>query len=328
VVDPAHAAPPDLTGRRPVTEWRGSAFGLELRGEFAVPGSAGDREPRRPLTTLSLVAAADRAGLARPDMETLFEQPLPRGAFKLGRRSDGGYLFQHDYYGHFLVSSDGGEITCSPDDLPDWLWQRFLVAQPLPLASVLNGYEALHAGAVAINGQAALVMGGSGAGKSSVVLHLLARGASFLADDVAALEIRGDRVVVHPGAALVSVDADEIDRVPVETASRWTRLGELEGEIRLELGEAGCEPLPVGAVYVLVRTGDGLTPVITTPGTAWPTVLLGGTFNAYVRDPERLLRQLEVSGRLADDVPLRKVAIPPAADAGTVAAAIEHDFSP
>ena len=29
---------------------------------------------------------------------------------------------------------------------------------------------------------------------------------------------------------------------------------------------------------------------------------VGGTFNAYVRDPERLLRQIEVSGRLADDV--------------------------
>ena len=56
-------------------------------------------------------------------------------------------------------------------------------------------------------------------------------------------------------------------------------------------------------------------------------MLLGGTFNAYVRDPSRLVRQIDVTGWLVDHVPLREVAIPPGTTAAMVADAVLESAS-
>ena len=121
----------------------------------------------------------------RGEQRALSEQPLPGGSFTISTGADGDYWLDHSYYGTFGVAGDGSRITCAPNELPPWVWQRFLVAQPLPLASLLHGHEPPHASAVGIDGRAVLLMGTSGAGKSSIALQMAARGATFLADDAA-----------------------------------------------------------------------------------------------------------------------------------------------
>jgi len=302
-----------------VSEWRGRAFGLELHGNFAAPdlahrdGEAGSG----PLTEIRHAARLTDT----PGAEVLLEQALPGGRFAISRHGETGYILQHSYYGDYRVSLDGSEIVCAPCAMPDWAWQRFLTAQPLPLAALLCGYEVLHASVVAVAGSALLVMGASGAGKTSVALQLAARGAGFMADDVAALELSDGAVQVHAGPRLASVAGAELDRAPEPALARWRRLGALDGEVRIQLPPPERASLPVGAVYLLRRVDEGKEPsVVPRPGSA--TALLGGTFNTYVHDRQRLVRQIEVTGWLADHVPLREVAIPPGATAAMVAEAV------
>ncbi len=54
----------------------------------------------------------------------------------------------------------------------------------------------LHGTAIARNGRAALLLGGAGAGKSSLALQLLALGADLVADDAVALNLTGGRVML------------------------------------------------------------------------------------------------------------------------------------
>lgn len=251
----------------------------------------------------------------------MYQQELPGGAFVIRREPGVGFHLEHSYYGSFEVADDGSRVSCSPQDLPPWLWQRFLVGQLLPLAALLQGHEPLHASAAGIDGRAVLVMGTSGSGKSSVLLHLVGAGATFVADDVASLESRDGAVVAHTGPPLVSVAADELDRVEERAGRRWNRLGVSDREVRVVL-EASAQALPVGAIYVLVRTDGSHGIEVSRLASGRPDVLLGGTFNAYHREPRRLLRQLEVAGRLAESVPLHEVRVPPGADARQVADAV------
>lgn len=278
------------------------------------------------MTALALVGRDQLLGSrGRESGEVLYEQHLPSGVFGIERHRGGGYCLDHPFYGHFFVAEDGSQVACAPTDLPAWLWQRFLVGQLLPLASLLRGYEPLHASAVEVeSGQALLLMGASGAGKSSVALHLATAGAAFMTDDVSALELRDGAVLIHPGAALASVPADELSRLPPKATLRWARLGDQDGEVRVAIAGGVREARPVAAVYLMMRT-EASSIAFGPPPSGAAKLLLGGTFNAYVRDPPRLARQLDVVGRLAEAVPVKAVRVPQGTRASAVARAILQD---
>lgn len=310
--------------KHPARRWRAGAFGLSLAGRFAAPGLDDTEAPTDalPRVAVELVGSAELPAASEP-AELLAEQPLPQGSFRIMRAAGGGYRLDHPYYGSFAVSSDGALITCTPAAIDDWLWQRFLVAQPLPLAAALNGYEPLHAGGVVRDGRALLVMGASGAGKSSVALHLAARGGAFLTDDVAALEPADPGVVAHPGAPLAMIDERELERIG-QPAGSWTRLGMVDGEARVLVTGSAPAPAPVGAVVVLRSDPAARAIEIGTPAIDRAAILLGGTFNPYLRDPRRLARQLDVAGRLAESASIAEVRIPPGSSAATVAGAVSR----
>lgn len=259
-----------------------------------------------------------------PAAEPVYELALPDGTFTITRDEDGAYLIDHAYYGRYAVAAQGAGVQCAPrDHLADWQWQRLMVGQVLPLASLLNGYEPLHASAVRIGDRAVLIMGASGAGKSSVALHLSAGPQNFHADDVCALELRGDAVLAHPGPALTSVDEAELAGMPDALAAGWKRVGRADGEVRLAGSDAGRrDGAPIGAVFVLARRSGVSAVEIGPPAAPVASILIGGTFIAYVQGPGRQVRQLEVAAALAASVPLYEVRMPPGVRASEVAAAI------
>lgn len=302
--------------------WHGRAFGLELVGGFHAAGLLDAREGRGPATTSMRLAAPDAVGRAAGEM--LHRQSFAEGSFAIARGDDGFYRVDHPYYGRYSVAGDGSQILCAPAALADWIWQRFLVGQALPLASLLSGHETLHASAVVVDGAARVVMGASGAGKTSVALHMAARGARLLADDVVALRMNGASVLAHPGPALVSLDTAQVRALPAPLRKSARAVGTFEGETRLVLDAVAHEPVPVAALYVLTRS-DGAGRVVLEPaGARARTIVLGGTFNAYLRDPDRLARQLEIAARLAEEVSIQVVTIPSGANAATVAETILH----
>lgn len=304
--------------------WHGAAFGLNLTGDFPAPGLA-DRAAGGSRTPETAIALVEHRALDPGPATVLYQHPLPEGTFSIGQHRSGWYVADHPFYGRYGVAADAGRIECAPEDLPDWLWQRFLVGQILPLAALLHGREPLHASGVVLDGGAVLLMGASGAGKSSVALQLAARSGTFLADDVSALEVSSGGVLAHPGAALVSLEAKEIERVPA--CVRLKRLGESDGEVRLQVAARARRPVPVRSVYVLNRRAHADKLRILPREQDGPRLLLGATFNAYLRTPERLARQLDVCAGLADSASLREVSIPPRSNAADVARAIEADAS-
>ncbi len=90
----------------------------------------------------------------------------------------------------------------------------------------------VHAGVVGIRGQALVLPGTSGAGKTTLVRALLEDGATYYSDEYALLDARGR---VHPYARALSVRALETGeklRIPVSRA----------------LAPTGTRPLPLGVV--------------------------------------------------------------------------------
>lgn len=152
---------------------------------------------------------------------------------------------------------------------------------------------------MAVDGRAVAFVGPTGGGKTSLALRLVAEGASFLTDDVLALEERGGALVGHPGAALAAVRPAERDAIP---GAIWRELGAVLGEsgkTYLEL-ERENDAVPLGALYFL---RSGATETIAPLPSPSPQLLLASTFVLGIRTPERLRNQLDVCARIAREVP-------------------------
>ena len=116
------------------------------------------------------------------------------------------------------------------------------------LACRAEGLVFVHAGAVAWNGQAILLPGRSGSGKSELVAALLRAGAEYLSDEFAVIDEQGR---AHPYARPIVLRRDGFLRVGHES------LG----------ARVPARPLPVGRIAVLRHR----------PGAAWnPTKLSAG----------------------------------------------------
>lgn len=264
--------------------------------------------------------ACDPASLRGPfEFALVSDQAQADGtvSFRIEAHPEAGYLLWGPRYGAHLLSSDGCRLSCAPGAVGEDAWQRLLVAQVLPFAAVLRGLEVLHASAVVIDGRAVALLGPSGSGKTSVALELCRRGASFLADDVLALELDAMEpleLIAHPGSPVVGLDHGEARRVQ----GMWTAaevLGSNERELLMGMPGAG-EPAPLAALFLLDRRADG-PPQPRFEPLVGAGVLLTATFNFVVATPERLRGLLDVCA-LAARRRVERVVVGPSVDAECV----------
>jgi hypothetical protein len=302
--------------------WRGTAFGLELAAAETVPGIAAcaPGTHRRLVEWHQLSAAAFDAAATAPAWSSLVDLRYDSGALFLSvEQADAvGFRIQAPGFGRHLVSEDGRSLlTHLSPGLSGW--ERLFYAQPLPLAAALQGLELVHASAVVLEFGAVALVASSGTGKTSVAAHLVAGGASFLTDDVLALEASDGRVFAHPGPGRLAIDEAELARMVNGIGVVVGRSDKLQ--LRLE---PATKAAPLRAVYFLRRVSraDGL--VIAHQDDAQP--LLSSSFLGYLTSPERLLVHLDVCARIAATVPTLSVAIPPGVSAQDVARGI-HDHA-
>ncbi len=214
-----------------------------------------------------------------------------------------GFLVQTPFHGSFLVCADGTAVLCAPLPEAGTSWHGLLLGQVLPIAATVCGFEVFHAAAVAIDGGAVLVSAASGVGKSTLIAHLVQRGALLVADDAVAVELVDGRLLAHPGPPLLHLFAD---------AAAWlqgSRLRPVDDGMRAKrtlLAPSSARPLPVRAFYMLERGEPGAGPELR-DGSVRPTELLGSTLTRAVRTSERLRRQLDVCAALAAKVPVRRL---------------------
>lgn len=301
----------------------GIATGRRLELELVGPGAT---EPRWPQSAEIVCDQRERDGAV---------------SFQIEADREAGYLIWGPAYGRHILSADGTRVLCAPAGCAAAAWQRLLVAQVLPFAAVLRGLEVLHASAVVHEGRAVALLGPSRAGKTSLALELCRRGASFLADDVLALERAGEQLLGHPGTPVAGVDHAEAQRlahdatapldepaedptpgaVPVAasapTLADTIATNERERLVRMR---GAARPAPLEALFLLERQPDGLARPQFEP-LADGTPLLAATFNTVLTGPARLRELLEICA-LAARGRVERVRVGPTLDAAGLAEAV------
>lgn len=313
---------------RPPSAHTASAFGLAVSSSTTVPGltaAAGDALPqRRCRLTFETLDELERDWPAA-EVERVHEERFEgdeRPARTIDRHPVLGYRLYARNFGVARIAADGTEVRCAQPDMPLWLWQRFLVGRILPIASVLQGLEAIHASAVAWGGDAVAIVAPSGVGKSSLALQLMLRGATFVTDDVLALEPTGESFRAYPGPATIGVRPDQQPALEGALERRGGRLLGRADKSYVEIPRAGA-PRVLRALYMLRPAPAGTPAGIEQMRRIDPSALLSNTFVVWVRTPARLRTHLDVWARLASSVPCYDVTRPEGVHASELATVIE-----
>jgi hypothetical protein len=280
------------------------AFGLAIEADWPLAGAApaAAEAGRRP-TTVRRVEPESLAAAWESPGERLFEREF-MGEIAITYERGEEYRIHAKGFGRYVVSTDGTEVRCELGTVVDHAQERFLFAQVLPLAAVLRGFELLHASAVCLNGAAVAFAGPSGAGKTTLVSRLVARGAGFLTDDVLALEQGADGPIAHPGPPYLAVLEDDADQIDV--AARIGRPVGTSDKLNVAV-PVGRGAFPLRGVYYLERA-----PALEIEPIRSDIVrrLLGSVFVPYLVTRERLERQLQMAHLVDATVPQFRFRVP------------------
>jgi hypothetical protein len=236
------------------------------------------------------------------------------------RRGERGYGFSGPRYGTAIVSPGASRVWGVPGDGGMEDWQRFLIAQVLPFASVLRGLEVFHASAVAVDGRAVAFLGPSGAGKTSIAMAFCRLGASFLTDDVLALERDGGRLLGHPGAPVAGIASEEVDRLRSRESLDPGALLSSDPREAMVRVRPERDPVPLSAIFILDRRpGEPAEPRF--ERVIESQVLLSATFNLVLLEGSRLEGLLDVCSLAAGGM-VERVVVGRETDASTLAEAL------
>lgn len=174
----------------------------------------------------------------------------------------------------------------------------------LPAALDHRGELVLHAGAVVIDGVAAVFLGDSGRGKSTLTASFYSDGYTVLSDDGVIITPTGAGAsveAVYPGIRLLPITLSDIFADPIAT----TEVAHYASKRRI-VPDARMSPasFPVGALFFLSEpTGSGMVS-IRPVGAA--DACIGIVSKSFALDPSDTVRarsRIEQAGRLANALP-------------------------
>jgi hypothetical protein len=296
-----------------------AAFGLSLRFETPPPGAweaRPFREPNLPSLQISSVTAQAVERSWSGLQEIGWEGVIDGAPFVVERGVEGDHRFVHGAHpeesgaysdktrGVHHLSADASVLQCAPSDPADPSWWRVVLDSVLFTVALLQGYEALHAGALATPDGAIAITAGTGGGKSTLLSELLQRGLALMADDVLVLESRGtEPPLAHPAAPLMTVPATRIPTLRQESPAETISSLEQERWIAVPVHP---EPVPLKALVVLDRRpGLQLSGLNTTlEKIEDPLAPLMGSLMNFPRSPMRQRTRFELASVLASKITL------------------------
>lgn len=186
------------------------------------------------------------------------------------------------YWGgiEFVIFDSGARIRMSYPATANFDDVAAILAGPvLGFAMRLLGIFCIHASVVAIDGHALALVAPSGGGKSTTAAALASRGHAVISDDVLALRIERDGVMVAPGFPWLRLCDDAMEALQERGASLSTTP---QGEKRIaQLPQPGyrCapDPLPLVAIYTMNSIAEEES-IAQFPGAVALMLLLGNTY--------------------------------------------------
>ena len=257
------------------------------------------------------------------DAEPLLRRPVGHEGLVLAvdehRRH--GYLVWVDGFGAYLIARDGRRVLLQPGRSESWHWQRLLTAQVLPIAALAQGLELFHASAVQLEGRVLAISGAGGAGKTTLAAALMLAGATFVTDDVLALELARDDLIAHPGPALMNLRESAAGPLSTWDGALGVELGRDDAAARL-LVRREDRALPLQAIYYLRRASRYDRVRIEALYPPSPGLLLGSAFGTAIQTPGRLVRRLELCARIARHIGVFALDAPAQASPAALARAV------
>lgn len=238
------------------------AFGLELRSSFSLPGMTEANDPALPELVLERTTPTSlEAVWSGQDGPVAWSGRLGDGRVLTIERGPGGdVLFrygEHEHCSTFHLAPDRQRLSCAPG-YEGLAWQRVLITKVIPSISVMRGYEALHAGAVASPGGVVAIAGPSGSGKSTLLAELVRRGWSLVTDDELTLARDEEAVYAgegaicaHPGSPHMNLAQDHPS--DLDPSDIGEVLSAMAGESWLSVHNPAREPRPVRMICLLER---------------------------------------------------------------------------
>jgi hypothetical protein len=178
-----------------------------------------------------------------------------KGCRQTGARfqiAPGRLLLWMDHVARYLVN-EGREIVVQPESgALESDVRLFLLCSPVGALLHQRGFLPLHASAIATPRGAAVLMGGSGVGKSTLAASFQRRGFRVLADDISAVRFAPDGVPwVMPGLPQLKLWPDAISRL----GSNADDLARLRPQVEKRAfpfrENFHSEPLPLDHIYFL-----------------------------------------------------------------------------
>lgn len=329
---PAHASPA-APGADDPTPARYRLYGLTVETDRSLPGLAAVRDAGPPALRVwigSVPAQVFPPGSAEePWYVSPRMTPVEEPTVVVHRRADGAFRLRYADRCEYHVDAAGTRVACTwPPHFTVEDAATYLLGPVFGLILRLRGIPSLHASAVAVDSVAVALAGPAGAGKSSTAAALAARGYPLVADDVLGLLAGEDGVRVQPAYPHLRLWPDIVPalygpdvQLPPITPN-WDKRG-----VRLD-ETFHPDPLPLGAVYLLGRREDAANAprLERIGGMEAVLALVPNTYVGWFPDRAAQARELEVLGRVARTVPVRR-AVPHADPArlGELCAMIEDD---
>jgi hypothetical protein len=295
------------------------AYGLRLASNIPLPGFGICKEGGPVDLQVRLKERKKFTSKFSPSLsDVLYTSPRSNADSESNLRVDA--LDNGRYFGFFF--SDGARFAIENQGREIWGdWPEnyafedactYLVGPVMAFALRLRGVTCLHASAIVVEGQAIVLMGVAGAGKSTTAAAFALSGFSVLSDDVAVLDDRNGRFLVQPGYPRINLWPDSVrtlfgseDFLPRITPS-WPKR-------YLALNENGYQfhsrPLPLRAIYILgARDDASAVPVVEklTGSEAFATLVANTSVN-YLLDADMRAREFHVLSRILSNVPARRV---------------------
>ncbi len=172
-----------------------------------------------------------------------------------------------------FYARDGKEVEyfTEPDADPDWV-KLYLNGQVL--VALLHQRKTLnfHASSFVFKRRGIMLLGETGAGKSSVTTSFVLEGAGFLSDDLTPIVFNKSKPYIKPLRKAIKLREHTIDQLDIGSHN-LTDAETGTGKQYLHIGHSDAKDFPLHSVFI-IEIGDTKTPEFYTPEPAQKFALL------------------------------------------------------